>query len=140
MDTVESVAAEALKHLETKVREHDGTSYVSFKDSRPQWLFDAIYSAHGDMLPDDFVFRFCQDGLQYIAEGNHEETPESDIYTTDLTLWLASHNERVFYLSEALTEFGDMKDGFQALQYAQYIERRECMDSMRGAVEAQIEE
>ena len=43
---------------------------------------------------------------------------EADIYTYDLTKWLHSSNDNVDYLTEALEEM-EIKDGFQALSYAQ---------------------
>jgi len=49
---------------------------------------------------------------------------ESDVYTSDLTKWLHSHNENVCYLTEALEET-DIKDGFQLLAYAQEKVKRE---------------
>ena len=43
---------------------------------------------------------------------------EPDCYTSDLTSWLNSNSRNVYYLTEALEEM-EIRDGFQALSYAQ---------------------
>lgn len=49
---------------------------------------------------------------------------EADVYTSDLTKWLASSEYRVYYLTEVLEEF-EPKDGFQLLGLAQIREIEE---------------
>lgn len=42
-----------------------------------------------------------------------------DCYTGQLTEWLHASSNNVYYLSEALSEYGEIRDGFQALTLAQ---------------------
>jgi len=49
---------------------------------------------------------------------------EPDVYTSDLTNWLGSRNDFVYYLTEAITEYG-AQDGFQALAITQQIWKQE---------------
>jgi len=44
---------------------------------------------------------------------------ETDVYTSDLTEWLNSNNNNVYYLTEASEEYSQT-DGFKNLQLAQY--------------------
>ena len=72
-------------------------------------LKDLIHKAHGENLPDDYIYEYISDALDLISECSDEEEIEErigeiegDVYTSDLTKWLASHNGRVDYLTQAL--------------------------------------
>jgi hypothetical protein len=91
------------------------------------------------MMPDDYRYKFIENSLQYIADQDEDaddlDCPEieADIYTSDLTKWLHSRNDRVYYLTEALEEY-EIKDGFQALQEAQLREREEVFYSVLNSL------
>lgn len=124
--TVNELAREALEWFESGTRD-SGEKFVKTKYGRPDWLGNLIFAAHGDMMPDDYRYKFIEEALDLIANQDIDlDCPEieADIYTSDLTKWLHSRNDRVYYLTEALETFG-MKDGFQALQSAQIIEKEE---------------
>jgi len=126
--TVNELAREALEWFEIGTRDN-GEKFVKTKDGRPEWLEALIFNAHGDMSLDDYRYKFIKDALQYISdqdEGADLDYPEieADIYTGDLTAWLNSRNDRVYYLTEALEEY-EIKNGFQALHDAQIIEKEE---------------
>jgi hypothetical protein len=137
MVTLKQLAEEALGYFERRTRE-SGAEYYATKDNRPGWVYDLIYSAHGDMLPDDYKYRFIRDALGIISDngGDDDVLQEAldqsvDVYTSDLTHWLASAVSRVYYISEVLSEYGgDIEDGFRLLMMAQYNERREVLDSV----------
>lgn len=57
-----------------------------------------------------------EDFKEHISEYVDNRT---DVYTSDLTEWLHDRNGNVSYLTDALEEHG-VKDGFKALQMAQY--------------------
>ena len=144
---VNELAREALEWFETGTRD-SGEKFVKTKDGRPDWLKNLIFTAHDGMLPDDHRYKFIEDALQYISdqdEDAHLDCPEieADSYTSDLTAWLNSRNDRVYYLTEALEEY-EIKDGFQALQMAQLRERGEVyysgLNSLRELYDAQEEE
>ena len=50
---------------------------------------------------------------------------EADPYTSQLTNWLNSNNINVDYITQALQEFGEFKNGFDLLAMAQYIAKCE---------------
>lgn len=145
--TVNELAREALEWFETGTRDN-GEEFVKTKNGRPEWLEALILNAHGDMLPDDYRYKFIRDALQYISDQDEDtdlDCPEieADIYTSDLTKWLHSRNDRVYYLTEALETF-EMRDGFVALQSAQIIEKEEVywsvLESLRELCKDQEDE
>jgi hypothetical protein len=69
---------------------------------------------------------------------NIEFETEADIYTSDLTKWLHSDVDRVWYLTDAIIEFKP-EDGFALLSIAQDTEIREVYDMARNAVIKLIE-
>lgn len=121
------------------------------KDHENQLVVDLCFSAHdnGNMLPDDFRYSKIVDILDLIAEENDDydhiieriENIEPDIYTSDLTAWLHSRNDRVYYLTEALEEGIGITDGFQLLAYAQKKEIQEIGNAvLEYLIENEIEE
>ena len=136
--TIQSVAQEMLDNLETKERK-DGTKYICCKE-RIQWQTDIIIKAHEDRLPNDDIYSFIDDALCVLAdsaEGNEQDAImeiEPDVYTSNLTKWFNNHNGNVYYLTEALEEYG-CKDGFQALSMAQAIHKQEVASAVLSGIE-----
>jgi hypothetical protein len=135
--TVNELAKEALGWFITDTRDN-GEKFVKTKEGRPDWLKNLIFTAHGGMMPDDYRYKFIENSLQYISDQDEDvglDCPEieADIYTSDLTKWLHSRNDRVCYLTEALETFG-IKDGFAALQLAQLREREEVYHSVLSSL------
>jgi len=134
MKTIISLAKEMQEQM-TIGKRNDDTIYHHLKDDHPEWMTDVIFAVHEDKLPDDTTYRFISDALDIICELEddtdidevHEiifERTEPDVYTSDLTDWLGARNDHVYYLTEALEEM-DIKDGFQALSYAQAKHKEE---------------
>ncbi len=110
----------------------NGESYVYLKDEASEKLKDSVHEAHGDSLPDDWIYGTYADLMQKITEYElktiddlenvRHEIVDSyvDIYTADLTKWLASDIRNVHYLSDAISE-GIADDGFQLLTGAQFL-------------------
>lgn len=108
----------------------DGTEYV-YQATEDEELHNALYQAHGDKLPDDWTYRTFAYLLERLAETevNTLEALEEvryevidsmiDIYTYDLTAWLHSDINNVYYLSDVLQEGNTITDGFQLLSAAQ---------------------
>ena len=136
--TVNELAKEALGWFITDTRDN-GEEFVKTKEGRPDWLKTLIFTAHGGMIPDDYRYKFIENSLQYIADQDEDaddlDCPEieADSYTSELTKWLHSRNDRVCYLTEALETFG-IKDGFAALQLAQLREREEVYHSVLSSL------
>jgi hypothetical protein len=139
--TIQEKASKAYDHFKQDTR-NDGKKF--WKHDGPQWVTDLCHTAHGEMLPDDFRYKFIVEALSALADSDDPDEIElkADIYTSDLTGWLHSRNDRVCYLSEALEEFGrDLGDGFKLLAYAQYLEKREVLDAVKSFLnELEIEE
>lgn len=115
--------------FQVKTRDN-GETFVCAPD-KPEELQQALYKAHGDRLPSDWIYSTFSSILERMQEYDSNiledfeeyrgEIVDSlvDTYTHDLTAWLHDHNGNVYYLTEALEEF-EPKDGFQALAMAQY--------------------
>lgn len=72
------------------------SGHVTLTDNAPEWLRDAVYDAHGDMLPNDWVFDICMDAVSSYDSGDlTEESVFSwadsrvDVYTKELFQWAA---------------------------------------------------
>jgi len=103
-----------------------------FTDNASEKLRNSVYKAHGDRLPTDWIFDKYQSILSAITEydNNSEDDLQEnrweivdclvDVYTSDLTSWLNDSNYNVYYIDEAIQEYGPTEDGFKLLQLAQY--------------------
>ena len=137
--TIQEKAAQIRSTFVEKIRT-DGTKYWSTESEEAE-IKELCHAAHDDMMPDDWKYRFIVDALNLVAEADDVDdvTIEPDIYTADLTAWLASHNGRVYYLTQALEEYGET-DGFRALACAQAFEREEVYFSVLSSIRAMVEE
>jgi len=133
------------KHFATKTR-NDGKEFTYLKTDAPEEVRDVLYAAHEDKLPDDYVYLWASEAFSELEMLEDEEEVQAaidevigDIYTSELTAWLNSRNDRVFYLTEALEEY-EMKDGFQALSFAQEIEKKEVYNTVGAFIINKLEE
>ena len=146
--TIVELAGKIAEQLETRERVN-GEKFVALKDGYPQWMQDVIHKAHGDRLPDDDVYKRISSILDTIAEldtlADYDtiveaiDTIEPDIYTNALTGWLHSRNDNIFYLDEALAEYGTFKTGSDLLTAAQSIYIREIVYALLDALKEQSE-
>ncbi len=119
-----------LNQFETK--ERGEKTITVFKDESEE-LKNSVYKAHGDRLPNDWIFDKYKSILSTLSgyeinneddlNNNRPEIVDSlvDIYTNNLTEWLADNNYNVYYLEEAQKEFGPIEDGSKLLSMAQYM-------------------
>lgn len=139
MKTIVQLAKELSHQLTTSERANEEkTKYVHLKDGSPAWMQDVIHKAHGDRMPDDDVYKRIETIVDTIAEldDNADDDTiqerideiEPDCYTSNLTAWLNSRNDNVFYLDEAIQ--AGITDGFQLLAYAQGVYIREIADAL----------
>ncbi len=136
---VSKKAKEALAYFE-KANRTNGVEFWKVKDGAPQWVTDLCFASHSDgaMLPDDWRYVFIVEALVALEE---EIELEPDIYTSELTAWLASNVNRVGYVDDARDEWGgDLKSIFDELQLGQLTEKREVFDQVTAFLEALIEE
>lgn len=144
-----------IKETAEKYSEHftildlaNGDTRIILKDDAPELLRDAIKNAHGDKLPNDFIYSTFADLLIKIAEydcktiddleNNRSEIVDGyvDIYTHYLTKWLSSDNDNVYYLGEAVRLTSECDDGFKLLAMAQYLAIDEVMQHVISLLES----
>lgn len=115
-------------------------------DGAPAWMKDIIY-AGSDGTTLEYAYEFGHDALEAIANADDDESSiqdaireiEADIYTADLTAWLAESVQHVAWLDEALSEFGS-RDGFAALSQAQMLHKQAVADAILQALIEQAED
>jgi hypothetical protein len=107
---------------------------ISLKDEhRDSWLRDAIYEAHGGLLPDDWVYEECYAACEAIddevlvpgTDCIHEYADgRVDVYTSVLFHWAADHcTSAVFANAEAeaadygVAEAADTNNRLGLIQY-----------------------
>jgi hypothetical protein len=107
--TVQELASELSKAFETKTRDN-GDEFVSLKDGSPQWMTDAIHKVHGDKMPDDHIYLFCEMAASAMADCEREdedslreaiEEIEPLIYTHQQMEWFAGNYE---YCDQAIEQ------------------------------------
>lgn len=141
---------ETLAFFEYKEKTKEDGVYI-LSDNAPQSLRDSVHKAHGDRLPDDWIYQkyfFILDALRgYDIEGMDDIDEQRaeivdglvDVYTTNLTAWLASHNGNIEYMIEAQEELGKEDNriyGAELLMLAQY----KAIDEIYSEVASYIEE
>lgn len=140
--TIQDLAKEAYGHFTQKPCPDGRTIWVN-DVKEGDWVNDLTRAAHdnGNVFPDDFRYEAIVRALSALADCDDPDDAEvdPDVYTSNLTAWLASSIDRVEYLSEALREL-DPPSAFALLAYAQSLELREVLDSVRSSLEAQLTE
>lgn len=126
--------------LETKTRDN-GDKFVSLKDGSPEWMTQVIREIHGDKLPDDTTYEFierCARAIEDVDAGEMQDAIseiEPDCYTNDLTGWLHARADHVYYLTQALEDYGPFDDGFKLLATAQKMHIDEIGSALIAALE-----
>lgn len=101
--------------------ERSQATITRLADSAPQWLRDAVRSAHGDQLPDEWVYATCAEtaaaGATGVDFGDEVQFFEFvaglvPLYTAELIRWYADRPSRLGYADEALDNavFGKADD------------------------------
>ena len=136
--TIQELAGHYSKMFVRDTRD-DGTEYVKTIDERPEELTELIHKAHGDMLPDDWRYKFIEEALDQIAETEEEDDLdcpelESDIYTYNLLQWLASRNDRYNYVDQATEEYGHGNSLINDIMLGQIKEKEEVYFSVLSSL------
>jgi hypothetical protein len=130
--------AEHLSKALTTDKRNDGSEFVHLKENSPQWMTEVIRSVHGEKLPDDVTYAFISECADAIAEADDADDAiteiEPDTYTHDLTEWLHSRADHLYYVTEVLEE-SEIKDGFQLLAAAQQKQIHEIGFALISALE-----
>lgn len=128
--TITQKITQAIDQFETIKRASNGEEIVILKDTAPDSLKNAVREAHGDRMPDDWIFSTFLQILEAFSE--REITTADDLdeakwevatdlvdpYTANLTAWLARHNGNMEYVSTMIEE-GTAETADQLLSQAQ---------------------
>ncbi len=129
--------------------------FLKLRDKVPQWMHDAVQSAHGDLFPDDWVYSKCAEVVNRIASELHSGDLEDvrdnqaeivdglvDIFNSELTAWLASNVYRIGYCDEATEEYGPLENGevIPIIRNGQYYEIDQIFTAILSAIETQSNE
>ena len=154
--TIQTKIQNYINEFETKQRD-DGTSYTYLKDIKSEngaKLYNALHKFNGS-YPSNETCSTCLSCLENIIEYfNWEDDDEIkleklrdisseivdgmvDIYYSNILKWLSSDLNNVYYITQALEEFGEgeFKDGFRLLSTAQYLYIDEIMQEVINLLE-----
>ncbi len=140
-DSIRKLASEALTYFVHSTRTNGGT-YWRCTQGTPEWVSDLCYAAHNDgqMGPDDWRYEFIQECLSAIVDETEDDL-EADIYTHQLTAWLASRADRYCYVDDAVQEYGGEPGSIiDQLMLGQLQEKREVMSQIVYYLEQRQEE
>ena len=141
---MQKIIEDTLAFFEQKKRGDE--NIIVLKSEAPKALRDSVMDAHGDRLPNDWIYNQYYSILETLSnytiesaddiEENRSEIVDGlvDVYTSDLTAWLNSDNRNVYYMTEAQEEYGNQADGFKLLAMAQY----KAIDEIFSEVESYL--
>jgi hypothetical protein len=137
---IRKLAEKARGHFELATRPN-GDEYWRRKDDAPDWIEglsrDAGHAA-GVHFPDDYRYLFLVTALDTIGEASDAEDAEEclpeEVYTSNLTRWLHSSNNRTLYVDDALEEFPELaaQSGFQGVLMAAF--RAEQLEVLQDVI------
>jgi hypothetical protein len=149
-DNRETLAAALYAAFITKTRDN-GETFYCLSDNSPEWMREAMQDAHSDFLPDDYKYRMIHECAAALTDYEPDSWEDSlheiadglvDVYTSDLTAWLASDVRRVGYCEEAATEYGltiSDADFAKRIMLGQYAEYMEILSALVSAIESESE-
>lgn len=142
--TVQELATEALEYYRQSTAEEREGIYVH-TDNAPEWVVDMTRNAHGDMMPDDWKFKFVVEALEAISEADEGEEEdelyewEPDVYNHVLLQWVSSNLGRMGYVDEAVDNYG-WTDLARALMAGQKTEFEWVAASVLKSLRDRLEE
>lgn len=137
------LAAECQSYLEEGTRP-DGSKYIRQTRQAPKWFQDLCRKAHGDLLPDDWRYKFIAESLTQLKEygGDREEACswiEADTYNSDLLDWLRSNVNRASFVDEARGEYGPGDGVIDEIARGQQLEKIAVFHLVADFLEAKVE-
>lgn len=156
MTTFQATAHEFYKAFAQRERHEsdEGGRDVRFwclADGSPEWMRDAIQSAHFDgRLPDDWIYEQCRAIAGSLEERESVDCDDQheicdglvDIYTGALTSWLEQHTGNAGLVDEAMAEglCDESATIAQRIQSAQYMALTYICGALVSAIESEAEE
>jgi hypothetical protein len=147
MSDISDLAEHALKFFETTQRPGAAAEeriWVT-KKRHPIWIKAMLFKVHEDgrWFPDDYKYEYTVDALNALYEDMNPDEPEieSDVYTSDLQTWLASHRERLGYVDEAVKEMGHSEQGIEGdMMMGQWREKSDVFGIVVATLRDRLEE
>ena len=139
--TTEKLATVAKEFAEAFItdKRDDGKKFTKLRDGSPQWMTDAVHAAHGDIMPDDWIFDQCDSIARSLTEYEPERWEDAahdiadglvDVYNNDRARWLAIHLDFGAIVDEAVEELGCEGGIYDRIGIGQY----RFLSSMVGAL------
>ena len=128
--TISENIDKALEYFD-HIKRGDETITV-LKENAPEELKQAIHNAHGDRLPDDWIYDKFESILSNLSEypvdnaGKLDDYRHEivdglvDIYNSELTAWLADGLDNIAIVDEAVAELGAPEGVIKSIQWGQY--------------------
>ena len=142
-DKVRELASRYIDQFEPLERTEHFSTYKRKDDADPD-LQELCYAAHGDMMPDDYVYNYIVDALGMIADSSTDELQdldgeiESDIYNSDLLKWLSSNLTRASYIDSYVEEFSIQSTDFDLYLAIGGGQRQEKMEVFQSVLSSLI--
>jgi hypothetical protein len=137
---LQRLAKIAAQSFEVATRDN-GDEFVRITDGSPGWITELVHAAHGDMLPDDYRYRWAADACEFLAEAAdpddaaHEFIDSCvDVYTGGRIAWLASNLNRANYCDEAVETYaiGAETEIVERVGFGMYAEADEVYSLVRS--------
>lgn len=113
--------SEAFEHKERdQPNEFGDKDFVSLRKGSPEWMTDAVRTAHDGIMPNDWIYAACNSMADHMAEREPEEWDDAvsewadgevDVYNAARTRWLAAHLDFGAAVDEAVEELGHSDQG-----------------------------
>lgn len=119
---VSALAAALADALVTDTRTSTGQEFVKFADldgDAADIATRTSRAAHGDAMPNDWVYSQLGDVLTAVSEDEEDATVAADVYKDALVSWLADGPGAVGEVDEYIEEFGTPSTLLELLQFAQ---------------------
>ena len=141
-ETVQELAKMARCAFSLETRDN-GTDYWTANRCAPDWIGELVRTAHGDMLADDYRYKFIVHALDELEEVEDVDEAgfywEYEPYLARRADWLGSHNHRFSYCDDWAEEMGQPEDTYHRLAGGHLQERLEVLHSVRASLEAQLQ-
>lgn len=148
-----ALADEFARNLERKTRDN-GESFICLRDGAPEWMKEAIREAHGDMLPNDWSYRFAAAIVEDIAERLRDDCDADfddmsgeivdsaiPVYTGERLAWLASNLNRLAFCDTAASDglVSESSDMAERIAAGMYLELQDIAGAIWAAISAEAE-
>lgn len=120
MNTKNEIMRFFSNQFESRERE-SGDTFFCMGDNRPTWCQDVARECHGDLLPDDWRYKWLSLASSILADIESDNWEErvfeiaddlTDVYNGRLLTWLSSNLTRAAYVEDYVNENGIDSNNF----------------------------